>query len=169
MLEQIGDWVNRLVWGPATLGALLMIGIYYTVRSRFFPFRRLRLWWKETAGGFFRKPERTAAAETGKKGISSFQAMTAALAGAMGTGNIVGVAAALAIGGPGAIFWMWVAALFGMMTIFGENVLGCRYRQKNKKGSVHKSSSKRTCAREADSLFPFFPAFHYPAFIQTAY
>lgn len=134
MLEQIGDWVNRLVWGPATLGALLMIGIYYTVRSRFFPFRRLRLWWKETAGGFFRKPERAAAAETGKKGISSFQAMTAALAGAMGTGNIVGVAAALAIGGPGAIFWMWVAALFGMMTIFGENVLGCRYRQKNKKG-----------------------------------
>ena len=134
MLEQIGDWVNRLVWGPATLGALLLIGIYYTVRSRFFPFRRLRLWWKETAGSFFRKPERAAAAETGRKGISSFQAMTAALAGAMGTGNIVGVAAALAIGGPGAIFWMWVAALFGMMTIFGENVLGCRYRQKNKKG-----------------------------------
>jgi AGCS family alanine or glycine:cation symporter len=54
MLEQIGDWVNRLVWGPATLGALLLIGIYYTVRSRFFPFRRLRLWWKETAGSFFR-------------------------------------------------------------------------------------------------------------------
>ena len=45
MLEQIGDWVNRLVWGPATLGALLLIGIYYTARSRFFPFRRLRLWW----------------------------------------------------------------------------------------------------------------------------
>ncbi len=104
MLEQIGDWVNRLVWGPATLGALLLIGIYYTARSRFFPFRRLRLWWKETAGSFFRKPERAAAAETGRKGISSFQAMTAALAGAMGTGNIVGVAAALAIGGPGAIF-----------------------------------------------------------------
>ena len=89
MLEQNGDWVNRLVWGPATMGALLLIGIYYTARSRFFPFRRLRLWWKETAGSFFRKPERAAAAETGRKGISSFQAMTAALAGAMGTGNIV--------------------------------------------------------------------------------
>ena len=134
MLGQIGDWINRLVWGPATLGALLLIGIYYTVRSRFFPFRRLGLWWKETAGSFFRKSERADGAEPGKKGISSFQAMTAALAGAMGTGNIVGVAAALAIGGPGAIFWMWAASLFGMMTIFGENVLGCRYRQKNKKG-----------------------------------
>lgn len=133
MLEQIGNWINRLVWGPATLGALLLIGIYYTVRSGFFPFRRLRLWWKETAGSFFHKSERTAGM-SGKKGISSFQAMTAALAGAMGTGNIVGVAAALTIGGPGAIFWMWVASLFGMMTIFGENVLGCRYRQKNKKG-----------------------------------
>lgn len=134
MLEQIGDWIHRLVWGPATLGTLLLTGIYFTLRSRFFPFRRLRLWWKETVGSFFAKPGRNSEPETRKKGISSFQAMTAALAGAMGTGNIVGVAAALAIGGPGAIFWMWVSSLFGMMTIFGENVLGYRYRQKNKKG-----------------------------------
>ena len=134
MLEQIGDWVNRLVWGPATLGALLLIGIYYTVRSRFFPFRRLRLWWKETAGSFFRKPERVAAAETEEGKFYFHRPMTAALAGAMGTGNIVGVAAALAIGGPGAIFVWWRRV--GMMTIFGENVLGCRYRQKNKKGEV---------------------------------
>ena len=120
MLEQMGSWLHRLVWGPVTLGALLLIGVYYTVRSGFFPLRKLGLWWRETAGSFFREPGKKA----GKKGISSFQAMTAALAGAMGTGNIVGVAAALAIGGPGAVFWMWTAALFGMMTIFGEIVLG---------------------------------------------
>ena len=106
MLEQIGDWIHRLVWGPATLGALLLIGVYFTLRSRFFPLRRMGLWWKETVGSFFVKSDRNSKPEARRKGISSFQAMTAALAGAMGTGNIVGVATALAIGGPGSDFLM---------------------------------------------------------------
>lgn len=130
MLRRIIDFLYSLVWGPGTLGALLLTGVYFTVRSRFFQFRRWRLWWRETAGSFFKKESKVIK----KRGVSPFQAMTAALAGAMGTGNIVGVAAAVTIGGPGAIFWMWAASLLGMMTIFGENVLGCRYRRKNKKG-----------------------------------
>ena len=72
----------------------------------------------------------------GNNRLSPFRAMSTALAGAIGTGNIVGVAGALSLGGAGAIFWMWIAAVFGMATIFAENVLGVKYREKHPEGYV---------------------------------
>ena len=83
---------------------------------------------KLTFAGMFRRKKQS------NDGISPFQALTTALAGSIGTGNIVGVATALTLGGPGAIFWMWISALLGMMTIYAETVLGMKYRKKDKNG-----------------------------------
>lgn len=106
---------------------ILLAGFLFTVRLRGFQILHSRLWLSKTLGSLFGR-----GAKTGKKGgISPFQALTTALAGSIGTGNIVGVATALTLGGPGAIFWMWVSAVLGMMTIFAETVLGMRYRRKD--------------------------------------
>lgn len=130
-MEQGNEVVNRIVWGPVMLCFLLFVGIQFTLRLKFFQVVKIKLWLKNTVGTFFhRSPKK----ERDSHAISPFQAMTTALAGAIGTGNIVGVATAITLGGPGAIFWMWVASFFGMMTVFSENVLGIRYRCKNKRG-----------------------------------
>ena len=118
--------VDQWVWGPPMLAAFLMIGLFYSVKLRFFPIRYVRIWWKETAGSLLRKKGTSLPSD----GLSSFQALSMALGGAIGTGNIVGVAGALALGGPGALLWMWVAAGLGMSTIMAETVLGCRFRRK---------------------------------------
>ena len=117
--------LQELVWGPWMLAALLGIGIYFTVKSRMFQLRRFSLWWSRTGGSLWR-------GENGSHGggISSFQTACTALAATIGTGNIVGVATALTAGGPGAIFWMWISALIGMMTAYGETYLGVRYRKR---------------------------------------
>ena len=134
MIENIVTYLNGIVWGPITLGLLLFIGIMFSIRMKFFQFTQIRLWVKKTFGSFI--GSNNSKNTNGKKSISQFQAMTTALAGAMGTGNIVGVATALTLGGAGAVFWMWVAAIFGMMTIFSENILGVKYRTKNANGEV---------------------------------
>lgn len=117
--------LQELVWGPWMLAALLGIGIYFTVKSRMFQLRKFSLWWSRTGGSLWR-------GENGSHGggISSFQTACTALAATIGTGNIVGVATALTAGGPGAIFWMWISALIGMMTAYGETYLGVRYRKR---------------------------------------
>ena len=125
-VEKINSFINGIVWGPFMLCVLLGIGIFYTFKLRFFQIRHFKYWWNETFMSIFKKKE----GERGKGKISPFQAMATALAGAIGTGNIVGVAGAISLGGAGAIFWMWVAAVFGMATIFAENVLGVKYREK---------------------------------------
>lgn len=118
--------INSIVWGPVALIALLCIGIFFSFRLRFLQITKFKLWWNETFGSIFcRKGKKT---EKGK--ITPFRAMATALAGAIGTGNIVGVATAITLGGAGAIFWMWVSSIFGMATIFAENVLGVIYREK---------------------------------------
>ena len=94
---------------------------------------RIPHWWKKTIVSTFKK-DGGATKSSDKKSISQFQALCAALAATVGTGNIAGVAAAIVTGGPGAVFWMWVAAFFGMMTNFSENLLGIYYRRKNKDG-----------------------------------
>ena len=132
MVKQCNDAVSKVVWGPAMLLLLLFTGILFTVWSKFFQFTNCKLWMQHTAGSFFHKKSKKT--EKNKSGISAFQAMTTALAGAIGTGNIVGVATAITLGGAGSIFWMWVASLFGMMTIFAENILGVKYRRKNTNG-----------------------------------
>lgn len=129
-IEKINSLINGIVWGPFMLSILLGIGIFYTIKLKFFQIRHFKVWWRLTFLSMFDKNSRK-----GEKGkISPFQAMATALAGAIGTGNIVGVASAIALGGAGAIFWMWIAAVFGMATIYAENVLGMKYRtQKNGK------------------------------------
>ena len=122
LLENINAFINGIVWGPFMLLFLLGTGIFFTIRLRFFQFRHFRLLWNLTIGSLGNNHSHQ------KNGISSFQAMTTALAGAIGTGNIVGVAGAIALGGAGAVFWMWIAAFFGMATIYAENVLGMKFR-----------------------------------------
>lgn len=128
-IKQINDFLHPLIWGWPILAAILLAGANYSFRSGFFQFTHCRLLVDITLCSLFRKKKKQT------DGISPFQALTTALAGSIGTGNIVGVATAISIGGAGAIFWMWISALFGMMTIFAETVLGMKYRQKNTDGT----------------------------------
>ena len=124
-ISEINALVNNIVWGKYTLIMLLGVGIFFTLKLRFFPVVQFGTWWKNTAMSFLKSRE----SSTSEK-ISPFRAVATALAGSIGTGNIVGVANAIALGGAGAIFWMWTAAFFGMSTVFAENVLGMKYRIK---------------------------------------
>ncbi len=133
MIEKVNDAVNGAVWGLPGLILLIGTGILLTLGTKVFQITHLGHWWKNTIATVFRKDSKSTKT-TDKKNISQFQALCAALAATIGTGNIAGVAAAIVTGGPGAVFWMWVAAFFGMMTNFSENVLGIYYRRKNKDG-----------------------------------
>lgn len=131
-VREINAVVNRFVWGQGMLAVFLFVGVMFTVRTGFFQFTKMRLWFGETIGEMFR--DRRVRKTEDTHSISQFQSFCTALAATLGTGNIAGVAAALIVGGPGAIFWMWISALLGMMTIYAENLLGIRYRYKNRKG-----------------------------------
>ncbi len=131
-IKQANDVVNDFVWGPPMLLLLLFVGIYFSIRLRFFQIRRFGHVFKETICSTFSKKQPNE--PKNHRAITQFQALSTALASTIGTGNIVGVATAMAAGGPGAVFWMWVSAFFGMMTHFAENVLGIFYRHKNQKG-----------------------------------
>lgn len=135
-LKQITD-INAViydfVWVKIGIILLVSAGIVMTCATKFFQVTHLATWWKETIGSVFKKGS-ASTKKTDKKSISQFQALCTALAATIGTGNIAGVAAAICIGGPGAVFWMWFAAFFGMMTNFSENVLGIYYRRKNNNG-----------------------------------
>lgn len=118
-----------MVWGPWTLFLFLGTGIWFTVKSGAFQIRGIGQWWKETAGTFI--------SGSGKKKdgkITPFQSACTALAATIGTGNIVGVATALTAGGPGALFWMWISALIGMITAYAETSLGQQYRYRKTDG-----------------------------------
>lgn len=112
----------NLVWGPATIFIFLGVGLYLTVLFGFFQFTHFKHVFKITFGSFFSK------SKTSSVGVSAFEAVSTALAGSLGTGNIVGVATALCSGGPGAIFWMWVTALLGTILKFSEVVLSMCFR-----------------------------------------
>ena len=130
ILAGVNRWVQPVLWGWPVLLLILLAGVIYTVRLRGFQIARVGLWMDHTVVGMFRRKS----GRDGDKGITPFQSVTTALAGSIGTGNIVGVATAITLGGPGAIFWMWISALFGMMTIYAETVLGLRYRTKDEHG-----------------------------------
>ena len=130
-LTQINDMINSFVWVKIGLFLLIGTGILLTFVTRFFQITHFGHWWKKTGGGVFDKKSHN---KKEKGSVSQFQALCTALAATIGTGNIAGVSAAICLGGPGAVFWMWVAAFFGMMTNFSENVLGIYYRRKNKEG-----------------------------------
>ena len=134
IVTRVNNVVNGFVWGPFGLALLFCTGLWLSVRTGFFQFRRMGYWLRHTIGAIFTNKDVTAHTSKEDMAISQFQSMCTALAGTIGTGNIVGVATAIVSGGPGAIFWMWVMALLGMMTSFSENVLGVYYRRKNEKG-----------------------------------
>lgn len=131
-ISNINNIINSYVWGIPMLVLIISTGIYMTIRTKFFQVTKFKHVADETAFAIFKKKSVTKTKE--KKAISQFQALTTALAATIGTGNIAGVATALTLGGPGAVFWMWVSAFFGMMTNYSENVLGIYYRKKNSKG-----------------------------------
>lgn len=112
------------------LVCFLAAGLLFSVRTGWFQFRRLGLWWNKTWGELMHPiAEEGKKSQPGKSGISQRQSICTALAATVGTGNIVGVATAIVAGGPGAVFWMWVSAFLGMMTGFAEKVLGILYRR----------------------------------------
>ena len=125
----INGKINGLVWGIPMLVLILSTGILMTIRTGFFQVVKAKVISNETFFAIFKKKSVTKSKD--KKAISQFQALSTALAATIGTGNIAGVATAITIGGPGAIFWMWISAFFGMMTNYSENVLGIFYRRKN--------------------------------------
>ena len=131
-LTRINSVLNGIVWGPFMLCVLLGTGIFYSFKLHFFQIRHFPVWWRMTVMSLFKAGNNNC----GNNRLSPFRAMSTALAGAIGTGNIVGIAGALSLGGAGAIFWMWIAAVFGMATIFAENVLGVKYREKHPEGYV---------------------------------
>ncbi len=132
IISQINSAVNNVVWGVPALILLVGTGVFMTIRSGFFQFGHFGHAMSETIGSLFRKKETQKS--TDKKSISQFQALCTALSATIGTGNIAGIAYAITMGGPGAVFWMWIAALAGMMTHYSENVLGIFYRRRNDKG-----------------------------------
>ena len=132
IITQVNNSINGFVWGMFGLVLLIGTGILMTCCTGFFQVTRIRHWFQKTLGSMFTKKVMSHTKEKGT--ISPFQALCTALAATVGTGNIAGVAAAICVGGAGAVFWMWVAAFFGMMTNYSENVLGIYYRRRNKDG-----------------------------------
>lgn len=130
ILGNFNSLLHGFVGGPLLIAAILITGIYLTVRSDFLQVRCFSLVLKETVFSIFQSEK------SGKGEMSPFQALTTALAATIGTGNIAGVATAITLGGPGAIFWMWVSAFFGMVTKYAEVVLAVHYRQTSQNGMV---------------------------------
>ena len=132
-IAAVNSVINDFVWVKIGLILLIGTGILMTCCTGFFQISHIGHWWKMTIGSLFVRDSNTTK-KTDRKTISQFQALCTALAATIGTGNIAGVSAAIVIGGPGAVFWMWVAAFFGMMTNFSENVLGIYFRRRNTDG-----------------------------------
>lgn len=131
-IKTVNDTLNSLIWGWPALALLGFTGVLMTCLTGFFQVTHFRYWWKHTIGAIFNEEHITK--HTSDRTISQFQSLCTALAATVGTGNIVGVAGAIAVGGPGAVFWMILIAFFGMMTNYSENVLGILYRRKNSEG-----------------------------------
>lgn len=128
-LFQVNDTINGLVWGPYMIALLVGTGIFLTIRLGFIQVGFFGFILKNTVGKMFKK-------SNAEGDITSGQAGLAAIAAVVGSGNIAGVATAIALGGPGAVFWMWFSAFFGMATKFSEIALGIKYREKKADGSI---------------------------------
>ncbi len=134
-ITNINDTINGLVWGWPALILLGFVGVLMTCMTGVFQVTHFGHWVSNTIGAIFK--DKNVTGHTKDRTISQFQSLCTALAATVGTGNIVGVAGAIAVGGPGAVFWMWLIAFFGMMTNYSENVLGILYRNKDEKGEWH--------------------------------
>ncbi|MEE0203764.1 MAG: alanine:cation symporter family protein, partial [Oscillospiraceae bacterium] len=132
LVMKINSAVNSFVWGPIMLALLVGTGIYITVRTNFMQVRRFGYILKHTVGSLFQKSDKNHG-----NNLSPFQAVSTALAGTVGTGNIAGVTGAIFAGGPGAVFWMWISAFFGMCTKYSEIALAVKFREKDENGRYH--------------------------------
>ena len=130
LIETINNAVNNFIWGVPAMICIFGVGLYLSLRTRFLQIRKFPYAIRTTIGRMFRKRDASDGA------ITPFQAVCTALAATVGTGNIAGVAGAIAIGGPGAVFWMWVSALLGMCTKFAEVTLAVFYHEKNANGEL---------------------------------
>ena len=128
MIESINSAVNNFIWGVPAMICIIGVGLYLSIRTNFLQIRKFPYAMKITLGRMLKKREASDGA------LTPFQAVCTALAATVGTGNVAGVAGAIAIGGPGAVFWMWVSALLGMCTKFSEVTLAVHFRERNKEG-----------------------------------
>ena len=126
--KDIIDYLNGIAWGPWMLILLVGTGMFLTWKLGFLQFVKFGHSMKHTLGKIFSRQS------AGSGEVTPFQAVSTALAATVGTGNIAGVTGAIAVGGPGAVFWMWASALFGMATKYSEVVLAVQYRERNPKG-----------------------------------
>ena len=127
-IEAINGVINNFIWGVPAMICIVGVGLFLSFRTKFIQIRRFPYAMKVTFGRMFKKREASDGA------LTPFQAVCTALAATVGTGNVAGVAGAIAIGGPGAVFWMWMSALLGMCTKFSEVTLAVHFREKNKDG-----------------------------------
>ena len=128
IITNVNTALNNFIWGVPAMVCIIGVGLYLAIRTGFLQIRKFGYAMKSTVGRMFKKKEAADGAMT------PFQAVCTALAATVGTGNIAGVAGAIAIGGPGAVFWMWISALLGMGTKFAEVTLAVHFREKNDKG-----------------------------------
>ena len=128
LIKNINSAVNSFIWGVPAMVCIIGVGLYLSIGTRFIQIRKFPLAIKTTIGRIFRKKDSSDGTMT------PFQAVCTALAATVGTGNIAGVAGAIAIGGPGAVFWMWVSAFLGMCTKFSEVTLAVHFRERNAHG-----------------------------------
>lgn len=130
MIESVNNVVNNFIWGVPAMICIIGVGLFLSFRTRFIQIRKFGYAMKVTFVRMFKKREASDGA------LTPFQAVCTALAATVGTGNVAGVAGAIAIGGPGAVFWMWISALLGMCTKFSEVVLAVHFRETNADGEL---------------------------------
>ena len=129
-IESVNNVINNFIWGVPAMICIIGVGLYLSFGLRFLQIRKFPYAIRVTIGRIFRKRDASDGAMT------PFQAVCTALAATVGTGNIAGVAGAIAIGGPGAVFWMWISAALGMCTKFSEVTLAVHFRETNKNGEL---------------------------------
>ena len=129
-IESVNSVINDLIWGVPAMICIIGVGLYLSIRTGFLQIRKFGYAIQTTIGRMFRKKEASDGA------LTPFQAVCTALAATVGTGNIAGVAGAIAIGGPGAVFWMWISAILGMCTKFFEVTLAVHFRERNAEGDL---------------------------------
>lgn len=130
MIETVNSTVNDFVWGVPAMVCIIGVGLYLSIRTHFIQIRKFAYAMRTTIGRVFRRREASDGA------LTPFQAVCTALAATVGTGNIAGVAGAIAIGGPGSVFWMWISAFLGMCTKFSEVTLAVHFRERNAQGDL---------------------------------
>ncbi len=133
-VTKVNAVINDIVWGWPVIILILGTGLLLSIRTRFLQVRKFGNSWATTIIPTIKSIGKKQEKKPGVKTVSQFEAFSAAISGTVGTGNIIGVVAAILTGGPGAVFWMWISAFFGMVTNYSENVLGLYFRKRDKNG-----------------------------------